>query len=97
MTLTSGGGASGGGGGGGGTASGGGAGGIPLLVLIVMIEPGMVLPVGVVPTTAPLDEKLLIGVGRSLTWKPASRSRFRAASKLRPVMLGTVLPGPPST
>lgn len=76
---------------------GGGAGGIPLLVLIVMIEPGMVLPDGVVPTTDPLDEKLLTGVGRSATWNPASRKRFRAASKLRPVTLGTVLPAPPST
>jgi hypothetical protein len=33
-----------------------GAGAIPLLVLIAMIEPGMVRPFGVVPTTAPLDE-----------------------------------------
>ena len=33
-----------------------GAGAIPLLVLIVMIEPGIVRPFGVVPTTAPLDE-----------------------------------------
>ena len=61
-----GGGASGTGAGAGGGATGGsqvvtgggtytGAGAIPLLVLIVMIEPGMVLPLGVVPTMVPFD------------------------------------------
>jgi hypothetical protein len=52
-------GASGGGAGGGAPGGGGwytGAGAIPLLVLIVMIDPGIVVPLGVVPTTAPFDE-----------------------------------------
>lgn len=54
-----GGGASGGGGGAGALGGGGwytGAGAMPLLVLIVMIDPGIVLPRGVVPTTVPLLE-----------------------------------------
>ena len=64
MICTSGGGGRASGGGGGGPESfgddgrytgGGGAGAIPLLVLIVMIDPGMVLPFGVVPTIVPVE------------------------------------------
>lgn len=49
---------------GGGTATGGGggAGAMPLLIWMVMIEPGIVWPDGDVPTTVPLDEPLLTGV-----------------------------------
>ena len=42
---------------------GGGAGGMPLLVRMVMIEPGMVCPVGDVPTTAPRGEPEFTSVG----------------------------------
>lgn len=67
MTFGGGGGGASGAGAGGGAAAGGsqvvtgggtytGAGAMPLLVLMVMIDPGMVLPFGVVPTTAPLAE-----------------------------------------
>lgn len=59
ITVTSGGGGTSSGGGGGASSTGGtytGAGSIPLLVLIVMIDPGMVLPFGVVPTTVPFIE-----------------------------------------
>ena len=69
MTLNSGGAPSGGGGGGSITVSsdsretGGGAGAIPLLVLIVMIEPRSAEPVGVVPMIDPAAAVLLIGVG----------------------------------
>lgn len=38
---------------------GGGGGGMPLLSWIVMIEPGMVCPLGVVPTTVPDRAPLL--------------------------------------
>jgi len=59
------------GGGGGGAPGGGGwytgAGAIPLLVLIVMIEPGMVFPLGVVPTTTPFAEELFTAVGAAAT------------------------------
>lgn len=70
MTLGGGGGASGGGGGGGAPGAGGwytGAGAIPLLVLIVTIEPGMVFPLGVVPTTTPFAEVLFTAVGSGAT------------------------------
>ena len=70
---------------------------MPLLVLIVTIEPGMVLPFGVVPATAPFERKLLTGVGRSGTWNPASRTRLIAASSFSPVTLGTSLPAAPLT
>jgi len=53
--------------GGGGSAGGGGAGGIPLLTLIVMTEPGMVWPLGVVPTIAPYGAELFTGVVWSAT------------------------------
>lgn len=62
MIWTSGGGGGGGGASGGGASTGPvswtggrytGAGAIPLLVLIVMIAPGNVLPLGLVPTMAP--------------------------------------------
>jgi hypothetical protein len=72
-----------GGGGGGGGASGGGAlgadgalgggglytgtGAIPLLVLMVMIEPGMVEPLGVVPRTVPFADELFTAVGSAAT------------------------------
>lgn len=82
-------------GGGGGTYTG--AGAIPLLVLIVMMDPGIVLPVGVVPTTAPFLAWLLIGVGLSDTRNPASCRRFRAASTVMPATPGTTPPGPPLT
>ena len=51
---------------------------MPLLIWIVMIEPGTVCPLGDVPTTAPYDALLLTGVAWSATWKPASLSRWRA-------------------
>ena len=62
MTFGGGSGGASGGGGGGGAAgasfpTGGtytGAGAMPLLVLMVIVDPGIVLPLGVVPTTAPL-------------------------------------------
>ncbi|EUA24691.1 putative bifunctional membrane-associated penicillin-binding protein [Mycobacterium xenopi 3993] len=44
-------------------SGGGGAGGIPLLVWMVMTEPGMVCPLGEVPTTSPYFALLLTGVG----------------------------------
>ena len=76
---------------------GGGAGGMPLLVWIVMIEPGTVWPDGDVPTTAPVGAVLLTGVDWSATWKPASFSRCRAMSWVMPATLGTFEPGAPST
>ncbi len=42
---------------------GGGGGGMPLLIWMVMIEPGTVCPVGEVPTTVPAGEVLLTGCG----------------------------------
>jgi hypothetical protein len=48
---------------GGAPGGGGGSGGaIPLLIWMVMIEPGTVWPAGEVPTTAPAGEELLTGV-----------------------------------
>ena len=54
---------------------GGGAGAIPLLMLIVMIDPGKVWPLGEVPTTVPYEDELFTDVGWSATWKPASLRR----------------------
>src|SRR5215203_2559031 len=76
---------------------GGGGGGTPLEIWMVMIEPGTVWPVGEVPTTLPLVALLLTGVASSATWKPASLSRCRAVSWVRPATLGTREPGAPST
>ena len=59
---------------------GGGAGGMPLEIWIVMIDPGIVCPLGDVPTTDPYDDVLFTLVESLATWKPASRSR-RAARK----------------
>ena len=47
----------------GGRYTGGGAGAIPVLVLIVMMEPGSTCPAGVVPTTEPFAAVLFTGVG----------------------------------
>jgi len=44
------------------SGGGGGAGGMPLLIWIVTIEPGMVWPLGVVPTTSPYLAELLTEV-----------------------------------
>ena len=70
---------------------------MPLLIWMVMIEPGTVCPVGEVPTTAPYGAVLLTGVAWSATWKPASLSRCRAVSWFMPETLGTREPGAPST
>src|ERR1700753_61761 len=53
----------------------GGGGGMPLLVWMVMTAPGIVCPLGVVPTTSPYFALLLIDTGWSATWKPASFRR----------------------
>src|SRR5271156_7246825 len=79
------------------SGGGGGAGGMPLLVWIVMTAPGIVWPLGVVPTTSPYFALLLIDCGWSATWNPTSFRRCRAASTSRPATLGTLDPGPPST
>src|SRR5689334_19018867 len=71
------------------TGGGGGGGGTPLLIWIVMIEPGMVCPLGVVPTTVPYLALLLTELLPSATWKPASLSRCRAAFSSRPLTTGT--------
>src|SRR5215208_3525199 len=76
---------------------GGGGGGMPLEIWIVMIEPGTVCPAGEVPTTAPVGAVLLTDVASLATWKPASRSRWRAVLSVRPATLGTFEPGAPST
>ena len=75
------------------SGGGGGAGGMPLLVWIVMIEPGIVWPFGcgsdhLAVLRAAVDER-----GWSATWKPASFRRCRAASGVRPATLGTLDPG----
>ena len=57
------------------SGGGGGGGGMPLLIWIVMIEPGIVWPLGVVPTTSPSFALLLTELVWSATWKPASFSR----------------------
>src|ERR1700739_4998129 len=62
------------------SGGGGGAGGTPLLIWIVIIEPGIVWPLGVVPTTSPYLALLLTELVWSETWKPASLRRWRAAS-----------------
>jgi hypothetical protein len=51
---------------------------------MVIVEPGMAWPVGVVPTTTPLAAQLGIGVGWSATWNPAAVIRLFAASRFRP-------------
>src|SRR6185437_9990278 len=79
------------------SGSGGGGGGIPLLIWIVMIDPGIVWPLGDVPTTSPSFATLLIEAVWSATWKPASFRRWRAWSTSRPATLGTREPGEPST
>ena len=70
---------------------------MPLLIWMVMIEPGTVCPLGDVPTTVPYDEALLTVLAWSATWKPASLSRCRARSWVMPETLGTFEPGAPST
>ena len=57
------------------SGGGGGGGGMPLLTWIVTIEPGIVWPVGEVPTTSPYLAVLLTELGWSATWKPASLRR----------------------
>ena len=84
-------------GGGAPSGAGGGAGGIPLLTWIVMIDPGIVWPLGVVPTTSPDFALLLTELLWSATWKPASLRRERAASTSSPATLGTREAGEPST
>ena len=44
------------------SGGGGGGGGTPLLIWMVMIEPGTVCPAGDVPTTVPYDEELFTGL-----------------------------------
>lgn len=70
---------------------------MPLLTWIVTIDPGMVWPLGFVPTTVPDRELLFTDAVPSATWNPASLMRCRAASTVRPDTLGTFEPGPPST
>jgi len=65
----------GGGGAGAPSGGGGGAGGMPLLTWSVMIEPGIVWPLGDVPTTSPYFALLLTELDWSATWKPASLMR----------------------
>ena len=84
-------------GGGAPSGGGGGAGGMPLLTWMVMIDPGIVAPLGVVPTTSPCLALLVTKLFWSATWKPASLMRCRAASMSRPATLGTRDPGAPST
>src|SRR5690625_4473641 len=79
------------------SGGGGGGGGMPLLTSMVTIEPGMVCPLGEVPTTAPERAVLLTQFGWSATWNPTSLSLARAASTSRPTTLGTRELGPPST
>ena len=74
---------------------GGGAGEMPLLVLIVTMVPGSTAPVGVVPTTVPFAEALLICADCAATSNPASRMRFLAASRFRPTTLGIATLGAP--
>ena len=57
------------------SGGGGGGGGMPLLVWMVMTAPGIVCPLGVVPTTSPKRALLLIEAGCSATWKPDSFKR----------------------
>src|ERR1700684_3719780 len=64
---------------------------------MVTTAPGIVWPLGVVPTTSPSFALLLTELGCSATWKPESFKRSRAASTSRPATLGTWEPGPPST
>ena len=64
---------------------------------MVMTAPGIVCPLGEVPTTSPYLALLLTELGCSATWKPESFKRCRAASTSRPATLGTREPGPPST
>ena len=45
------------------TGGGGGAGAIPLLMLIVMMDPGKVWPLGDVPATVPYEAELFTDVG----------------------------------
>jgi len=70
---------------------------MPLLTWIVMIDPGIVWPLGVVPTTSPSLALLLTELVWSATWNPASLMRWRAASTSRPATLGTREAGDPST
>jgi hypothetical protein len=42
---------------------------------MVMTAPGIVCPLGVVPTTSPYLALLLIDAGCSATWKPESFNR----------------------
>src|ERR1700733_17716 len=79
------------------SGGGGGGGGMPLLTWIVTTDPGIVWPVGIVPTTSPSFAVLLTELVWSATWKPASLSRERAASTSMPATLGTREPGEPST
>ena len=68
-----------------------------MLVWMVMTAPGIVWPLGEVPTTSPKTALLLIDAASSATWKPDSFKRLRAALTSRPATLGTREPGPPST
>ena len=69
---------------------------MPLVTWIVMIDPGMVCPLGEVPTTAPYGAVLFTGVVWSATWNPASLSRCRAVSWSGPPRWAPG-PGAPST
>src|SRR3984885_7583256 len=64
---------------------------------MVMTAPGIVWPLGEVPTTSPYLSVLWTELACSATWKPESFKRCRAASTSRPATLGTRDPGPPST
>ncbi len=70
---------------------------MPLLIWMVMTDPGIVWPLGDVPTTSPNFALLLTALVWSATWKPASLMRWRAASTSRPVTAGTRDAGEPST
>ena len=59
--------------------------------------PGMICPLGLVPTTVPAGDVLLTLLTSSATWNPEARNSSRAVSWLRPATLGTRAPGAPST
>ncbi len=71
---------------------------MPLLIWIVMIEPGTVWPDGDVPTTVPYDEALLTGVGLVGDLEAGVLAAAAAPGPGScPTTLGTLEPGAPST
>ena len=71
---------------------------MPLLTWIVMIEPGIVWPLGDVPTTAPYGAVLLTGVGLVGDLEAGVLEALaRRVHAPCPATLGTREPGAPST